>query len=112
MFPAALAAHTMAMNGTRDEKADALIGELRRQEGGGHLAVFLGAAPGVGKTYTMLGKARELRCSGVDVVAGIIETHGRAETAALLEGLEVLPPAQVEYRGRTLAELDLDALIA
>lgn len=102
----------MPMNSTRDEQADALIGELRRQDDGGHLTVFLGAAPGVGKTYAMLTRARELRRTGIDVVAGIIETHGRAETAALLDGLELLPPAQLEYRGRTLDELDLDALIA
>ena len=78
----------------------------------GKLKVFLGAAPGVGKTYAMLGAARELRNQGVDVVVGIVETHGRQETAALLEGLEVLPRRRLEYRGRTLAELDLDGLLA
>jgi len=76
----------------------------------GKLKVFLGATPGVGKTYAMLGAARELRKQ--DVVVGIVETHGRQETAALLEGIEVLPRRRLEYRGRTLEELDLDGLLA
>lgn len=95
----------------RSAQADALIGELQRQ-GAGRLTLFLGAAPGVGKTYAMLGRARELQRRGVDVVVGIVETHGRAETAALLEGLEVLPRRRVDYHGRMLEELDLDALLA
>jgi two-component system sensor histidine kinase KdpD len=77
----------------------------------GKLKVFLGAAPGVGKTYAMLGAARELRRQGVDVVVGIVETHGRPETEALLEGLEVLPRQRLEYKGRVFNELDLDALL-
>src|SRR5690242_20403326 len=99
------------MNDQRSAQADALIGELRR-EGAGRLTIFLGAAPGVGKTYTMLGRARELRRRGVDVVVGIVETHGRVETAALLEGLEQLPRRRVEYAGRVLEEFDLDAMLA
>jgi two-component system sensor histidine kinase KdpD len=105
----------------REQQADALIGELRRQ-GAGRLTIFLGAAPGVGKTYTMLARARELARRGLDVVVGIAETHGRAETAALLDGLQVLPRKRVEYvpantplengPTRTLEELDLDALLA
>jgi two-component system sensor histidine kinase KdpD len=77
----------------------------------GKLKVFLGAAPGVGKTYAMLGAARELRKQGVDLVVGLVETHGRQETEAMLEGLDVLPRRRIEYRGRTLEELDLDALL-
>ncbi len=95
----------------RNEQADAIIGELQRQ-GAGRLTIFLGAAPGVGKTYAMLSRARELQRRGLDVVVGIAETHGRSETAALLEGLEVLPRKRIEYHGRMLDELDLDALLA
>ncbi len=96
---------------SRNQQADALLGELQRQ-GAGRLTVFLGAAPGVGKTYAMLSRARELKKQGVDVVVGLVETHGRAETLALLEGLEVLPRKRIEYQGRVLEELDLDALLA
>lgn len=99
------------MTDPRQAQADALVGELRRQ-GAGRLTIFLGAAPGVGKTYTMLSRARELKKQGVDVVAGIIETHGRVETAALLDGLEQMPREKIPYRGATLEELDLDALIS
>ncbi|MDI9238450.1 sensor histidine kinase KdpD [Lysobacter sp. LF1] len=100
----------------RSEQADALIGELQRQ-GAGRLTIFLGAAPGVGKTYTMLSRARELQRRGLDVVVGIAETHGRSETAALLEGLEVLPRRRIDYApangpSHSLEELDLDALLA
>ncbi|WP_306590597.1 sensor histidine kinase KdpD [Geothrix sp. 21YS21S-4] len=76
------------------------------------LKVFFGAAPGVGKTFAMLSEARELRREGIDVVAGVVETHGRSETAALLEGLERLPPAERAYAGRFLPEFDLDAALA
>ncbi|NEL81654.1 MAG: sensor histidine kinase KdpD, partial [Xanthomonas perforans] len=74
----------------RTQQADALIGELQREHGG-RLTVFLGAAPGVGKTYAMLSRARERLRQGMDVVAGVVETHGRSETAALLDGLPLLP---------------------
>lgn len=93
------------------KKADALIGELRRQAAG-RLTVFLGAAPGVGKTYAMLMRARELHRQRIDVLIGIVETHGRAETLALLEGLPQLPRRKVEYQGRVLEEMDLDGLLA
>ncbi|RDZ28881.1 sensor histidine kinase KdpD [Lysobacter silvisoli] len=99
------------MNDPRSAQADALMGELQRQ-GAGRLTVFLGAAPGVGKTYTMLGRARELQRRGIDVVVGIVETHGRAETGALVEGLELLPRKRLDYQGRALEEMDLDALLA
>ncbi|MBE3597630.1 MAG: sensor histidine kinase KdpD [Limnochordaceae bacterium] len=86
--------------------------EESRQERRGKLVVFLGAAPGVGKTYSMLEAARERKAEGVDVVAGWVQTHGRAETEALLEGLERIPPRTVEYRGHRFEEMDLDALLA
>ncbi len=89
---------------------DALLAALRR-ETSGRLKVFLGAAPGVGKTFAMLQNARRLKDEGVDVVVGLVETHGRAETGALLEGLEVLPRHIVDYHGRAIAEFDLDAAL-
>lgn len=93
---------------------DALLASVaaeQARQSGGKLKIFLGAAPGVGKTYAMLGAARELTRQGVDVVVGIAETHGRPETEALLEGLEVLPRQRLEYRGKVLTELDLDTLL-
>ncbi len=78
----------------------------------GRLKVFFGASPGVGKTFAMLQAARLKKQAGVDVVAGYVETHGRLETDALLEGLEALPRRTLEYRGHALAEFDLDAALA
>ncbi len=78
----------------------------------GSLKIFFGSAPGVGKTYAMLEEARALRKTGRDVVVGVVETHGRAETGALLEGLEVIPRRPLSYRGQTLEEFDLDAVLA
>ncbi|MCC6528340.1 MAG: sensor histidine kinase KdpD [Polyangiaceae bacterium] len=78
----------------------------------GNLKVFFGCAPGVGKTYAMLENARRLRANGVDVVIGCVETHGRAETAALCEGLEHMPMRVVLYRGAKLLELDLEGVLA
>ncbi len=89
---------------------DALLAAAQR-ELIGRLKVFVGAAPGVGKTYAMLQGARRLKDEGVDVVVGLVETHGRAETGALLEGLEVLPRRMVEYRGHTIGEFDIDAAL-
>ena len=86
--------------------------ELASKERRGKLKVLLGMAPGVGKTYAMLSAARVLKDQGVDVVVGVVETHGRQETAALLDGLEVLPRQSVSYRNRTLMEFDVDAAIA
>jgi two-component system sensor histidine kinase KdpD len=77
----------------------------------GKLRVFFGAVAGVGKTYAMLGAAHEQQNDGVDVVVGWVETHGRAETEALLEGLTILPSRLVEHRGTTLREFDLDAAL-
>jgi len=82
-----------------------------QQEGRGRLKIFLGAAPGVGKTYEMLLAAQAKRREAVDVVVGVVEPHGRRETEVLLEGLEVVPRQQVEYKGHILAEMDLDAIL-
>ena len=78
----------------------------------GRLKIFLGAAPGVGKTYEMLQEARARAKDGADVVVGVVETHGRKETDALLDGLEVLPRRAIRYKDHALEEMDLDALIA
>ena len=91
---------------------DALLKEIQREEAKrGRLKIFLGYAPGVGKTYTMLNEARVLRKRGEDVVVGVVETHGRVETEELLKGLEVIPRQRVEYQGIVLEELDLDAIL-
>ncbi|WP_122613040.1 sensor histidine kinase [Pseudomonas viridiflava] len=91
-------------------RADALLAQLPR-DGRGRLKVFLGAAPGVGKTYAMLQAAHKQLRQGVNVMAGVVETHGRAETEALLNGLPQQPLLRSEYRGMTLEEMDLDALL-
>ncbi|RXU00293.1 histidine kinase, partial [Pseudomonas syringae] len=91
-------------------RADALLAQLPR-EGRGRLKVFLGAAPGVGKTYAMLQAAHAQLRQGVKVLAGVVETHGRAETEALLNGLPQQPLLRTDYRGMTLEEMDLDALL-
>ena len=79
--------------------------------GRGRLKVFLGAAPGVGKTYEMLVQARRRRLDGVDAVIGVVETHGRVETELLTKGLETIPKKRVPYKGRVVAEMDLDAIL-
>jgi two-component system sensor histidine kinase KdpD len=94
---------------------DALLARVAEEEGRRHrgrLKLFFGAAPGVGKTYAMLEAARAARLEGTDVVAGVVETHGRAETQPLLHGLEVLPRRTLDHRGATLAEFDLDGALA
>jgi len=92
---------------------EALLEAARREEGRiGKLRIFVGAAPGVGKTYEMLEQARARKKDGYDVVVGIVETHGRRDTEALLEGLETVPRRHVEYKGQQLEEMDLDAIIA
>jgi two-component system, OmpR family, sensor histidine kinase KdpD len=90
----------------------ARVHEEERRAARGRLKIFFGASPGVGKTYAMLEEARAKRRGGVDVAVGVVETHGRPETAGLLEGLEALPRRPVEYRGITLHEFDLDAALA
>ncbi|HUZ62877.1 MAG TPA: sensor histidine kinase KdpD [Acetobacteraceae bacterium] len=90
---------------------DALL-EAAGQAGRGRLKLFLGAAPGVGKTFEMLTAAQAKRLDGIDVAVGVVETHGRAETEALLRGLPMIPRRQVEYKGHHLTEMDLDAILA
>src|SRR6516162_10338516 len=92
---------------------EALLEAARREHGGiGRLKIFVGAAPGVGKTYEMLQSAHAKLRAGADIVVGFVETHGRAETEVLLRGLEVVPRKLLEYRGQVLEEMDLDAIIA
>ncbi|HEX6828970.1 MAG TPA: DUF4118 domain-containing protein, partial [Burkholderiales bacterium] len=94
---------------------DALLAQLEAEEARarrGKLRIFFGASPGVGKTYAMLNAARLLVSQGTEVVVGVAETHGRSETAQLLQGLEVIPQRPVEYRGHVLKEFDLDVALA
>ncbi|MBV8605636.1 MAG: DUF4118 domain-containing protein [Pelomonas sp.] len=94
---------------------DALLARLREEDATaarGRLRIYFGSSAGVGKTYAMLAAARKLKGDGVDVVAGVIVTHGRAETQALAEGLPVLPLRTIDYRGKPLQEFDLDAALA
>ncbi|MER8885265.1 sensor histidine kinase KdpD [Mesorhizobium sp. M0074] len=90
---------------------DALLEHAEREERG-RLRIFLGAAPGVGKTYEMLMSGRARLADGVDVVIGIVETHGRKETQTLVEGYEVIPRLEIDYKGRILEEMNLDAILA
>ncbi len=102
------------MEDTRPDP-DQLLARVKREEAAavrGRLRIFFGACAGVGKTYAMLSAAREQKAEGVDVVIGLVETHGRKETAALIEGLEVLPRRSLPYRGVELQEFDLDAALA
>ncbi|SDG55107.1 two-component system, OmpR family, sensor histidine kinase KdpD [Bradyrhizobium sp. Rc2d] len=92
---------------------EALLEAARREESAsGRLKIFVGAAPGVGKTYEMLQSAHAKRKAGIDVVVGFVETHGRAETEVLVRGLEVVPRKRLDYRGQVVEEMDLDAVIA
>src|SRR5271155_5684176 len=93
---------------------DLLLAKVKQQEAQarrGKLRIYFGSAAGVGKTYAMLIAARKVASEGRTVLVGVVETHGRVETAALLEGLEVLPPRTVVYRGKSLGEFDLDAAL-
>jgi len=92
---------------------DALLEAARREnDAAGRLKIFVGAAPGVGKTYEMLQSAHARLKAGIDVVVGAVETHGRAETEALLQGLEIVPRKRISYKDQILEEMDLDAVIA
>src|SRR5437868_5210462 len=91
-------------------RPDALLKQLG-PTGRGRLKVFLGAAPGVGKTYEMLVQARRRRLDSVDAVIGVVETHGRVETDLLTKGLERIPKKKIPYKGHVLAEMDLDAIL-
>src|SRR6266850_1877406 len=86
--------------------------ELVQRARRGRLKLYIGFAAGVGKTYRMLEEAHDLRKRGVDIALALIEPHGRPETAALLEGLEVVPRRRVAYRGVRVEEMDLDAVLA
>src|SRR5207342_28876 len=99
-----------ARNDSDRPSPEALLREAA-QEGRGRLKIFLGAAPGVGKTYEMLTEGAARKKAGVDVVIGVVETHGRAETQALVEGMSVMPRKQIDYQGRTLSEMDVDAIL-
>jgi two-component system, OmpR family, sensor histidine kinase KdpD len=99
------------MNPRRPERRPEDFLHLVERARRGRLKLYVGFAAGVGKTYRMLQEAHELRRRGVDVVVGYVETHARAETAALVEGLEVIPRKRIEYRGVEVEELDLDAVL-
>jgi two-component system sensor histidine kinase KdpD len=101
----------MATTEAQRASPDALL-SLARREGRGHLKIFLGAAPGVGKTYAMLTAARGEKTGGRDVVVGLVETHGRHETEQLTEGFETLPRKPLAYRNQMMQEFDLDAALA
>lgn len=90
------------------EELLAQIEKLKR----GKLKIYIGSAPGVGKTYRMLTEAHELKKEGIDVVIGLVETHGRKETADLIHGLEELPLKEIPYKNNTYFDLDVDAIIA
>ena len=94
---------------------DALLAQVQsqeRKEARGRLRIYFGASAGVGKTWSMLAAARKLQAEGQAPLVGVVETHGRVETAAMAEGLELLPPRMLDYRGKQLAEFDLDAALA
>ncbi len=94
---------------------DALLAAIQRedeQDRRGKLKIFLGMAAGVGKTYSMLQEAHQLRANGIDVVVGYVETHGRSETASVVEDLEIIPRRKIDYRDTSLEEMDLDKILA
>jgi two-component system sensor histidine kinase KdpD len=103
------------MNGDHRPDPDSLLARVEaeeQQKARGKLKIFLGYAAGVGKTYAMLEAAHSRKAEGVDLVVALVETHGRAETEALLQGLEIIPRKEVDYRGVKLSEMDLDAVLA
>src|SRR5512139_987440 len=94
-----------------EERADTFL-RLIRRTGRGRLKVYLGYGAGVGKTYQMLQEGHRLKDEGIDVVIGLLETHARADIIKLAEGLEVVPRRRQEYRGMTIEEMDVDAILA
>jgi two-component system sensor histidine kinase KdpD len=105
----------MAISSEQRPDPDSLLAKVNLQElkaRRGKLRIYFGSSAGVGKTFAMLAAARKLAADGVDVVVGVVETHGRTETAALMEGLQLLPPKSVAYRSKTLQDFDLDAALA
>ncbi len=114
MAGSAVVAGTKAMNEQRPDP-DRLLERVQKEETQrqrGRLKIFFGACAGVGKTFAMLSAAHGLKAQGIDVVIGLVETHGRVDTAELLKGLETLPPKSIDYRGRNLTEFDLDGVLA
>lgn len=101
----------MTDHADRRPSPDALLAQAK-DDARGALKIYLGAAPGVGKTFEMLSDARRKRAEGIDVIGGVVETHGRRETLALCEGLEILPKRKLGYQGQALEEMDIDALLA
>jgi two-component system sensor histidine kinase KdpD len=102
------------MADTAKPSPDEILARMKREEAAatrGKLKIFFGMSPGVGKTYAMLQAARQKQAEGCEVVIGVVETHGRKETEALLEGMPIMPRSQLEYRGTTLSEMDLDAIL-
>src|SRR5271156_6123039 len=94
---------------------DLLLAKVKREEAEarrGKLRIYFGSSAGVGKTYAMLAAARKIKDEGRDVVVGVVETHGRSETGALLSGLDLLAPKLMTHRGKDLSEFDLDAALA
>ena len=94
---------------------DVLLAHVQAQErraSRGKLRIYFGASAGVGKTYAMLSAAHKLQAEGQEVLIGVVETHGRRETLALLDGLPLLPPKAIEYRDKTLSEFDIDSALA
>jgi two-component system sensor histidine kinase KdpD len=104
-------AHGLAMTMEVPKRPDAILERLKQQERA-RLRVYIGAAPGVGKTYAMLQEAHALRARGVDVVAALVETYGRPDTQAQVRDLEIVPRRRIEYKGTTLEEMDVDGVIA
>jgi len=104
----------MAISSEQRPDPDSLLAKVKLQQlkaGRGKLRIYFGSSAGVGKTFAMLVAARKLAAEGVDVAVGVVETHGRAETAALIEGLRLLPLKSVQYRGKLLNDFDLDAAL-
>ena len=94
----------------RRKTPDELLDEIEQLKRG-HWTIYIGSAPGVGKTYRMLQEAHDVKREGIDVVIGLIETHNRTETAALIKDLEVIPKRKIEYKGKVLEEMDVEAII-
>src|SRR5476649_1401784 len=99
------------MGETPPSVAESVLARVK-EEGRARLRLYIGAAPGVGKSYKMLEDAHELRRQGFDVIVGFVEAHGRAETLAKVDGLEQVPLRAVEYRGVTMRDMDLDGVLA